>query len=59
MNIGHIKKKSKNTEYLGCRVDRDTKQWCEDFCDKNDITVSGLMAELIKEFRLKNDIKSS
>jgi hypothetical protein len=57
INLSNVRKKSKNTEYLGCRVDPETKRWIEQFCEENDVTVSAIISELIKTFKENNDIK--
>jgi hypothetical protein len=51
INISNLKKKSHNTEYVGARIDPETKEWLELFCENNAISVSTLIAELIREFR--------
>jgi antitoxin component of RelBE/YafQ-DinJ toxin-antitoxin module len=55
INLKKLKKINPKLEYVGARIDDETKKWLENHCVENGISVSTLIAALIAEYRSSKD----
>ena len=52
INLSNLKKRGPaNVVQVGVRVDQETKDWLDKFCEINNISISSFVAELIKDFK--------
>lgn len=43
--------------YIGCRVDKDLKDWLLDFCTREGISLSKLLEALVTDFKKDQEKK--
>lgn len=53
-SIKDIRKIGTVTPMVGARIDPETRQWLYEYCARERITVSALVAKLITDFKKEN-----